>query len=53
MNLIIRKAKIVDPKSPYHNQTVDVKITQGIIEEIGHSILNIDTHQEYRRTKTG
>jgi dihydroorotase len=48
MNLIIRKAKIVDPKSPYHNQTVDVKITQGIIEEIGTSILNIDTHQEFQ-----
>jgi dihydroorotase len=48
MNLIIRKAKIVDPKSPYHHQTVDVKITQGIIEEVGNSILNIDTHQEYQ-----
>lgn len=48
MNLIIRKAKIVDPKSPYHHQTVDVKITKGIIEEIGTSILNIDTHQEYQ-----
>ncbi|MFN3754838.1 dihydroorotase [Flavobacterium sp.] len=48
MNLIIRKAKIVDPKSPFHNKTVDVKITQGIIEEIGTSLLNIDTHQEFQ-----
>jgi dihydroorotase len=47
MNLIIRKAKIVDPKSPFHNQTVDVKITKGIIEEIGVSLLNIDNHQEF------
>ncbi|WP_396158006.1 dihydroorotase family protein [Flavobacterium sp.] len=47
MNLIIRKATIVDPKSPYHNQTVDIKITNGIIEEIGVSILNIDTHEEF------
>ncbi|HNP33192.1 MAG TPA: dihydroorotase [Flavobacterium sp.] len=47
MNLIIRKATIVDPKSPYHNQTVDVKITKGIIEEIGTSLLNIDNHQEF------
>lgn len=47
MNLIIRKATIVDPKSTYHNQTVDVKITAGIIEEIGVSLLNIDTHQEF------
>ena len=48
MNLIIRKAKIVDPKSPFHNQTVDVKITKGIIEEIGISLLNIDKHQEFQ-----
>lgn len=48
MNLIIRKAKIVDPKSPFHNQTVDVKITQGIIEKIGVSIPNSDTHSEFQ-----
>lgn len=47
MNLIIRKAKIIDPKSPYHNQIVDVKITNGITEEIGVSLLNIDTHEEF------
>jgi len=49
MNLIIRKATIVDPKSPFHQQTVDLKITDGIIEEIGHSILNIETHQEFQQ----
>lgn len=49
MNLIIRKAKIVDPKSPYHNQTVDVKVTKGNIEEIGVSLLNIDNHQEFHQ----
>lgn len=47
MNLIIRQAIIVDPKSPFHNQTVDVKITKGIIEEIGVSLLNIDNHEEF------
>ena len=47
MNLIIRKATIVDPKSPFHNRTVDLKITKGIIEEIGVSLLNIDNHQEF------
>lgn len=47
MNLIIRKATIVDPKSPFHNQTVDVKITSGIIEEIGISLLNIENHEEF------
>jgi dihydroorotase len=48
MNLIIRQAKIVDTQSPFHNQTVDVKITKGIIEEIGVSLLNIDNHQEFQ-----
>ncbi len=47
MNLIIRKATIVDPKSPFHNQTVDVKITNGIVEEIGLSLLNIENHEEF------
>jgi dihydroorotase len=47
MNLIIRKATIVDPESPFHNQTVDVKITNGIIEEIGISLLNIENHEEF------
>ncbi|TBX70079.1 dihydroorotase [Flavobacterium silvisoli] len=48
MNLIIRKATIVDPQSPYHQQIVDLKITNGSIEEIGTSILNIETHQEFQ-----
>jgi dihydroorotase len=47
MNLIIRKATVVDPKSPFHNQTVDIKITEGIIEEIGFSLSSIDTHEEF------
>ena len=47
MNLIIRKATIVDPKSEFHNQLVDVKITNGIIEEIGVSLLNINNHEEF------
>src|SRR6476620_8174772 len=49
MNLIIRKATIVDPKSPFHDQTVDIKVTKGIIEEIGVSLLNIDNHEEFHR----
>jgi len=47
MNLIIRKAAVVDPKSPFHNQTVDIKITEGIIEEIGFSLPSNDTHEEF------
>ncbi|MDN3677265.1 dihydroorotase [Flavobacterium paronense] len=47
MNLILRKAKIIDPQSPFHNQTVDVKITNGIFEKIGISLPKSETHQEF------
>ncbi|WP_333878504.1 dihydroorotase [Flavobacterium sp.] len=47
MNLVIRKAKIIDPKSPYHNQTVDLKITEGVIEEIAASVTNTAQYEEF------
>ena len=34
MNLIIRKATIIDKKSAFNNQTVDIKITDGKFEAI-------------------
>ena len=49
MNLILRKAKIIDPQSPFHNQTVDVKITNGIFDKIGVTIPKSDTHQEFEK----
>ena len=49
MNLILRKATIVDPESPFHNQTVDLKITNGIFEKIGTSLPKSDTHQEFQQ----
>ena len=38
MKLIIREAKIIDLKSPFHNQIVDVKIKEGTIEKIGTNL---------------
>ena len=38
MKLIIRSAKIIDPKSPFHNQVMDIQIGNGIIEEIHSKI---------------
>jgi dihydroorotase len=38
MNLIIRNAKIIDSKSPHHNQIVDIKIEKGIIAQIAKKI---------------
>ena len=46
MNLIIRNAKIIDPQCAFHNQIVDLKITQGIIENIGQNIPADCTYQE-------
>ena len=36
MNVILRKAKIIDPKSPFHTQILDVEIDNGIITKIGY-----------------
>ncbi|MGG7036497.1 MAG: dihydroorotase family protein, partial [Flavobacterium sp.] len=48
MNLILRQTKIIDNTSPFHNQTVDVKITNGIIEKIGISLSGAESHKEYQ-----
>ncbi len=45
MKIIIRDAKIIDPKSPFHNQVVDVKINEGILEKIGK---NLDKDSDYK-----
>jgi len=47
MNLILRKATIIDPESPFHNQTVDIKITNGIFEKIGVSLPKSGSYQEF------
>ena len=49
MNVIIKQATIVDPQSPYHQQKVDLKITNGVIEAIGKSIPSATTHQEFQK----
>ena len=46
MNIIIRKARIIDQKSPFHNQITDVKITNGTIDKIGQNIANADNYKE-------
>lgn len=48
MNLIIREAKIIDSKSPYNNQVVDIEIADGIIKKIGTKLKNPDTIEEVR-----
>jgi dihydroorotase len=40
MNLILRKAKIIDHQSSFHNQIMDVEIVDGLIKNIGENLIN-------------
>ena len=46
MNLIIRQAKIIDPKSNFHNQIVDLKIVEGKFQKIGSNLSNSENLEE-------
>ena len=46
MNLLLRNTTIIDPKSSFHNQTVDLIIENGIISEIGKSLPNENQLEE-------
>jgi dihydroorotase len=48
MNTIIREAKIIDFESPFHNQTVDILIVDGIIKKIGTSPPNSENAEEVK-----
>ncbi|AWI26387.1 dihydroorotase [Flavobacterium pallidum] len=45
MNLIIRKATVIDPQSPFHNQTVDIQIKEGKISKIATEIDSVDAEE--------
>lgn len=40
MNIILKAAKIIDPTSPFHNQTVDIQVENGLITKIANQIEN-------------
>ena len=46
MKTIIRSAKIIDSKSPFHNKTVDILIADGCITKIGNALANPENYQE-------
>jgi dihydroorotase len=48
MKVIIREATIIDAKSPYHQQTVDVQINNGIFEKIGISLPSDSNYQDIK-----
>lgn len=49
MKTIIRSAKIIDPKSPYHNKTVDILIAGGCISKIDSTLSNPENYNEIKR----
>jgi dihydroorotase len=48
MKIIIRDAKIIDSKSPFHNQTADLLIVDGFIKKIGAALPNTDNAEELK-----
>lgn len=48
MKIIIREAKIIDSKSPFHNQTIDLLIVDGFIKKIGTALPNTDDSEELK-----
>lgn len=49
MKTIIRSAKIIDPKSPYHNKTVDILIADGCISKIDSTLSNPENYNEIKQ----
>ena len=35
MEILLRQVKIIDPSSPFHQQTIDIFISNGIIKDVG------------------
>ena len=50
MKIIIKEAKIIDPKSHFHNQIVDLKINDGIIEKIGKNLTSDKDYEEIKHS---
>lgn len=47
MNVLIKSATIIDSKSDFHNQTVDILIEKGVITKISKRISNPDNYKEF------
>lgn len=46
MNVLIKSAIIIDPKSDFHNKKVDILIEKGIISNIANRIKNTNNYKE-------
>lgn len=48
MNVILRAARIIDPKSAFHNQVMDLLIENGTIKKIGAKLQNPNKLEEVK-----
>lgn len=48
MNILIKSATIIDPKSDFHNTTQDLLIEKGVISKIGNNIKNPNDCREIK-----
>lgn len=48
MNVLVKSATVVDPKSDFHNQTVDILIEKGIISQISKRLKNPNNYKEIK-----
>ncbi|MCB0447291.1 MAG: dihydroorotase [Gelidibacter sp.] len=48
MNVLLKSATIIDSKSDFHNQTLDILIEKGIITEVSKQIKNPKNHKEIK-----
>lgn len=46
MNVLLKSATIIDPKSDFHNQTVDILIEKGVITQISNTLKNTKNIRE-------
>lgn len=46
MNVIIRNACVIDPKSPFHNKTVDLQIENGVFTKIAPELAAVKEFKE-------
>ncbi len=48
MNFLLKAATVIDPKSPFHNKTVDILIENGVITDLRNSIKAQGTVKEIK-----
>ena len=48
MNVLIKSATIIDPKSEFHNKTQDILIEKGTITKISKHLKNLDNYKEIK-----